>query len=83
MDTGAAVSVFPFNSSQPCTDLGLVTADGSNIRSWGQRSIIPTFAQRRFVWFLRLASVDRPILGADSFFWMLLFLRHCLLLLPF
>ena len=65
MDTGAAIIVFPFNSSKPCTDLGLVTVDGSNIRSWGQRSIIVNFGQRRFVWLFRLASVDRPILGAD------------------
>lgn len=50
-----------------CRPRTSVTADGTNIRPWGQRSIILNFGQRRFVWVFRLASVDRPILGADFF----------------
>ena len=65
VDTGATVSVFPHNSAETCSDLKLVTADGSSIRSWGVRSIILTIGVHRFVWPFRLASFNRPILGAD------------------
>ena len=65
VDTGATISVFPHTSSQPSSNLGLVSATGGAIRSWGERHIVLQFGLHRFVWPFRLASVDRPIIGAD------------------
>lgn len=65
VDTGAALSVYPHQSSEPCSSLNLVSADGSYIKSWGERLLPLKFGNRRFSFRFRLAAVDRPILGAD------------------
>lgn len=65
VDTGATVSVFPHFSSTPSTNVNLITADGTIIRSWGTKTIPLSFDKHRFSWNFRLAAVDRPILGAD------------------
>ena len=63
--TGTTISVFPHTCSKPFSNLDLVSANGSAIRSWGERRISLRFGLHRFVWSFRLANVDRPILGAD------------------
>ena len=65
VDTGAAISVFPHTSSKPSSNFDLVAANGSAIHSWEKLHFILQFGQHRFVWPFQLASVDRPILGAD------------------
>ena len=65
VDTGAAVSVFPFTSSNSPSSRRLTAADGNRIPSWGTRLLPLKFGARRFEWSFLLAQVDRPILGAD------------------
>ena len=65
VDTGAARSVFPHQSSTPTSGPLLSAADGNVIRSWGERTLPLQFAGRRFEWTFILADVDRPILGSD------------------
>ena len=65
VDTGASRSVFPHNSTAPSTGPRLLMADGSPIRSWGDRNLPLKFGNRRFNYQFLLADVDRPILGAD------------------
>ena len=65
VDTGTTISIFPHTSLQPSSNLSLVSATGSAIRSWGKRHIVLHFGLHRFVWPFRLASVDRPIICAD------------------
>ena len=70
IDTGADESVFPAtpsdNSLPRATDL--IAANGSSIRTFGKRSIRVSFSENfhatHSFW---IASVDRPILGADFF----------------
>lgn len=64
VDTGAIISIFLHTSSQPSSNLGLVSATESAIRSWGERHIVLQFGLHHFVWLFRLASVDRPMIGA-------------------
>jgi hypothetical protein len=72
VDTGAAVSVLPYTSTQssPSTADGpsLAGADGTNIKSWGKIFKSVSFGGRHFadVPFVR-AAVNKPILGADFF----------------
>ena len=65
VDTGAAISVLPYSSTAPCSNLSLVSADGSAIKSWDKRTLPLKFGNRRFSWSFRLAAVDRPIIGFD------------------
>ena len=70
MDTGADISVFPASfqdrksrsNSQP-----LIAANGSTIRTWGQRTIALHLGKRLFSQEFHIADVTRPILGADFF----------------
>ena len=65
VDSGAAVSVLPFKSSQPSFSHALTSAGGQNIPCWGRRNVPLLFKGRRFQWNFLLADVTRPILGAD------------------
>lgn len=71
VDTGADVSVFPASfsdrKSRP-NSAPLVAANGSTIRTWGQRTVPLHLGHRRlFTQDFHLADVTRPILGADFF----------------
>ena len=59
------MSVFPHYSTLPCSDVTLISADGSSICSWGKQVVPLKFGNHCFSWSFRLAAVDRPILGAD------------------
>ena len=65
VDSGAAVSVFPYRSSKPPISNSLTSAGGQSIPSWGRRTIPLSFKNHRFQWSFLLADVTRPILGAD------------------
>ena len=56
---------FPHVSSLPCSNLNLISADGSPIRSWGTKIINLQFGKRRVSCNFRLADVKFEILGAD------------------
>jgi hypothetical protein len=65
IDTGAAISLIPFNSSLAATGPAIVNANGSAIPSWnfvrkhlkfGKNSLVHSFLQ---------AKVSQPILGLD------------------
>ena len=56
---------FPHVSSLPCSNLNLISADGSPIRSWGTKTINLQFGKRRVSCNFRLADVKFEILGAD------------------
>ena len=70
MDTEADISVFPASfhdrKSSP-NSLPLVAANGSTIRTWGQRTIALHLGNRLFTQDFHIADVTRPILGADFF----------------
>ena len=68
VDTGAAVSVFPFTSTSSPSSRRLTAVDGNLIPSWGTRLLPLKFGARRFEWSFHLAKVDRSILGAE-FLW--------------
>ena len=76
IDTGAEISVFPPGPAQlrgPATGPSLVAANGSTIRTFGQKRITFTLGKRLFTWIFTIADVPRPLIGAD-------FLRHHALL---
>ena len=69
VDTGAQVSVFPASAqdrrgqkTEP-----LVAANGSQIDTFGKRTISFDLGFRKFQWSFVLANVNRPMLGADFF----------------
>ena len=70
VDTGAAVSVFPPSKQQrlkPCA-FTLQAANGSRIKTYGQRSLTLDLGIRRSCqWVFVIADVATPILGADFF----------------
>ena len=70
VDTGADISILPKNNfDSDCTEITrhLVSADNSPIRYHGQKTIHFTIAgfKEKFTWSFAVASVSRPILGAD------------------
>ena len=70
VDTGADISVFPasFNDRKSShNSLPLVAANGSSIRTWGQRTIGLQLGNRLYTQAFHIADVTRPILGADFF----------------
>lgn len=72
IDTGAEVSVFPASGSDHrFRSLGspLYAANGSEIRTFGTRSISLDLGIKKCSWPFVLADVSRPLIGAD-------FLRH-------
>jgi cleavage and polyadenylation specificity factor subunit 1 len=70
VDTGAALSVIPYNGNRPAASDAprLAGADGTGIKSWGKILKSVCFGGRLFtdVPFV-LAAVSKPILGADFF----------------
>ena len=65
VDTGAAVSVFPHQSSLHSSGPPLVAADGRPIASWGKCRLNVCFSGRKFAHDFLLAGVTVPILGLD------------------
>jgi hypothetical protein len=72
VDTGAAVSVLPYNGTQSTSPAAegpsLAGTDGTCIKSWGKIYKSVSFGGRHFadVPFVQ-AAVNKPILGADFF----------------
>jgi len=65
VDTGAAVSLLPYRSSEPPSGPGLSGPDGKPIPSWGTVSRRLTCGLHTFFVSFILAAVTRPILGLD------------------
>ena len=70
VDTGAAVSVLPPKNRNgmpsPDSNLQLYAANGSRIRTYGQRTLRLNLGLRRvFIWTFIIADVTQGILGAD------------------
>ena len=68
VDTGAEVSVFPAsNKDQHSQSLEtkLTAANGSDISTYGKRTIPLHFNNRRFKWTFTIAHVSQTLLGAD------------------
>ena len=68
VDTGAEISVFPATADQrwlnkPSTFLS--AANGTDIPTYGNRTIALRFGNRRFDWTFVVAKVSQPLLGAD------------------
>ena len=72
IDTGAAISVIPPSRTERknLSSFALRAANGTPIRTFGQRSLTLRIGLRRiFPWIFVIADVSQPIIGAD-------FLRH-------
>ena len=72
IDTGAAISVFPWKRSSPTqpTDFLLYAANGSAIKTYGETRCEVNLGLRRpyIIWTFVLADVTKPIIGADFLF---------------
>ncbi len=73
VDTDAAFSIFPLQSSDTLNGPLLSRPAGRNIPCWGERWLDLCFNGRCFQWTFLLAAIQFPILGLD-------FLRHFRLL---
>jgi hypothetical protein len=65
VDTGAAISLVPFNSSLSATGPAIVNANGSAIPSWNFVRKQLKFGKNSFVHSFLQAKVSQPILGLD------------------
>lgn len=69
VDTGSDVSVLPKQWSKQrrgATNLQLSAANGSKIKTYGERKLELDFGLRRsFTWIFLIAEVSTPLLGAD------------------
>jgi hypothetical protein len=65
VDTGAAISLLPFNSSSAATGPAIVNANGSAIPSWNFVRKQLKFGKHSFVHSFLQAKVSQPILGLD------------------
>lgn len=68
VDTGADVSVIPpsFQQKRHPTDSQLFAANGSSIKTYGERLLTVDFGLRRqFKWIFVIADITKPIIGAD------------------
>ena len=65
VDTGAAISLLPFNSSLAATGPAIVNANGSAIPSWNFVRKQLKFGKHSFVHSFLQAKVSQPILGLD------------------
>ncbi len=65
VDTGAAFSILPHQSSKPAAGQGLVGPNGSAIRCWGESAVKLQLAGQHFTWNFLLADVSMAILGID------------------
>jgi hypothetical protein len=68
VDTGAAFSILPNQSTEPATGQGLVGPNGLAIRCWGESPVKLQLAGHLFTWKFLLADVSMAILGID-FLW--------------
>ena len=68
-DTGAEISVFPasLEDRRRTAQTPLAAANGTGIKTWGNRNIHLQLGSRTFWQSFILADVTRPILGADFF----------------
>jgi hypothetical protein len=66
MDTCAAFSILPHQSSKPAADQGLVGPNGSAIRCWGESAVKLQLASQHFTWNFLLANVSMAILGISQ-----------------
>ena len=69
-DTGAEVSVFPASAEdrrRRPAETPLAAANGTGIKTYGERNIHLNFGERKFWQKFIVADVTRPILGADFF----------------
>jgi len=85
VNTGVAFSIFPHCSTDRPEDLTITAAHRNPIKTWGTQALPLRFGTRWFMWDFVLASVDRPILGANFFHHHDLVVdlcSHCLLHLP-
>lgn len=71
VDTGADISVLPATRKNraengKCTDYKLFAANGTEIKTYGVKSLVLDFKLRRpYRWDFVVADVKQPILGAD------------------
>lgn len=69
VDTGANISVLPLpkkNNYRECSEYKLFAANGTEIKTYGVKSLILNFKLRRpYRWDFVIADVRQPILGAD------------------
>ena len=73
IDTGAQVSILPPSraerfgtTSLPSSSKKLVAANGSSIKTFGQKALKVDFGNNgKFTWSFVVADVSRPIIGAD------------------
>ncbi len=63
VDTGAAFSILPHQSSEPAAGQGLVGPNGSAIRCWGESAVKLQLAGQPFTWNFLLGDVSMAILG--------------------
>ena len=68
IDTGAEISVIPASANDiryGQRGQSLAAANGTTIKSYGQRNLPLKFGSHQYEWKFTLADVNRPILGAD------------------
>lgn len=70
VDTGANISVLPVTRRPyyhvKCSEYKLYAANGSEIRTYGTKTLVLDFKLRRpYSWSFVIADVQQPILGAD------------------
>jgi len=65
VDSGASLSILPFNSSTAPSGPHLIGANGSTIPAWGFRSMAVRFGGQPFLFNFLQAAVATPILGMD------------------
>ena len=65
VDTGAAFSILPHQSSGHPTGPSLAGPDGRPLACWGDKPVHLLLDGRRFQWTFLLAAVQCPIIGVD------------------
>ena len=68
VDTGAAISLLPPSSYEKkfaATSDSLRAANGTSIKTFGQRSLTLCLGSRKLAWNFTVADVTQPILGTD------------------
>ena len=66
-DSGASLSIVPYNSQARPFGPTLRSASGASISAWGYKTLQVKFGQTRFTHRFLLADVANPILGMDFF----------------
>jgi len=67
IDTGAEISVLSpsANDRNSHSNVLLTAANGTSIRTFGQRSVPLKFSTRQFTWVFHIADIPQSIIGAD------------------